>query len=574
MLVLRLEGAVRERFLQDGFRSFDYYHDICRPKITEVLKPESVNKLLEKSFRNNWRRPALSNYKGETLLYSDLARSIAKMHMAYQHYGVLPGDKVVIISRNQSHWAVCFLAAMTYGAVPVPLLHEFKPGNVHYLVNHSDAKILFVERAIWDGLNAEDMPGLTAVIQIDDYEVLHLKEGATEAARAHLERMYKKAYPRGIRPEDLDYHKDEPDELAILSYTSGTSGFSKGVMIPYRAVWSNVYFMHMNLPMIDNTSNVVVILPSAHMYGLMFEFFFEMMMGCHIHFLTKAPSPKVLAEAFSDIRPNVVYAVPLILEKVYKSLVRNLPQDADLCKTLTDFFGGDFEEVIIGGAALNPEVERALRKVKFPFTVGYGMTECAPIITYSRWFKSRIYSCGTVAPNIDIRVDSKAPHLIPGEVQVRGTNVFLGYYKNAEATAEVFTKDGWFRTGDVGILDNDGYLYLRGRTKCMILGANGQNIYPEEIEAALNNMPYVVHSLVIEDNGKLVGLIYPDYKQANLDGIPVKKLGELLSESLADVNRLFPNFSHVAHLELMPEDFDLTPKGSIKRYLYQRNRPS
>ena len=538
------------------------------------LKPESVNKLLEKSFRNNWRRPALSNYKGETLLYSDLARSIAKMHLAYQHYGILPGDKVVIISRNQAHWAVCFLAAMTYGAVPVPLLHEFKPGNVHYLVNHSDAKILIVERAIWDGLNAEDMPGLTAVIQIEDYEVLHLKEGATEAARAQLERMYKKAYPRGLRPEDLDYHKDEPDELAILSYTSGTSGFSKGVMIPYRAVWSNVYFMHTNLPMIDNTSNVVVILPSAHMYGMMFEFFFEMVMGCHIHFLTKAPSPKILAEAFSDIRPNVVYAVPLIVEKVYKSLVRTLPKDADLCKALKDFFGGDFEEVVIGGAALNPEVERALRKVKFPFTVGYGMTECAPIITYSRWFQSRMYSCGTTAPNIEIRVDSKAPHLIPGEVQVRGANVFLGYYKNPEATAEVFTKDGWFRTGDVGILDNDGYLYLRGRTKCMILGANGQNIYPEEIEAALNNMPYVVHSLVIEDNGRLVGLIYPDYKQANLDGIPVKKLGEQLSESLLEVNRLFPNYSHIAHVELMPEDFDLTPKGSIKRYLYQRNRPS
>ena len=538
------------------------------------MKPESVNKLIEKSFRTNWRRPALSNYKGETLLYSDLARSIAKMHLAYGHYGVHPGDKVVIISRNQAHWAVCFLAAMTYGAVPVPLLHEFKPGNIHYLVNHSDAKILFVERAIWDGLNAEDMPGLTAVIQIEDYEVLHLKEGATEAARAQLERMYKKAYPRGIRPEDLDYHKDEPDELAILSYTSGTSGFSKGVMIPYRAVWSNVYFMHTNLPMIDNTSNVVVILPSAHMYGMMFEFFFEMVMGCHIHFLTKAPSPKILAEAFSDIRPNVVYAVPLIVEKVYKNLVRSLPKDADLCKALKDFFGGDFEEVVIGGAALNPEVERALRKVKFPFTVGYGMTECAPIITYSRWFKSRMYSCGTTAPNIEIRVASKAPHLIPGEVQVHGANVFLGYYKNAEATAEVFTDDGWFRTGDVGILDNDGYLYLRGRTKCMILGANGQNIYPEEIEAALNNMPYVVHSLVIEDNGKLVGLIYPDYKQANLDGIPVKKLGLQLSESLLEVNRLFPNFSHIAHLELMPEDFELTPKGSIKRYLYQRNRPS
>ena len=537
------------------------------------MKPESVNKSLEKSFRNNWRRPALSNYKGETLLYSDLARSIAKMHLAYQHYGVLPGDKVVICSRNQAHWAVCFLAAMTYGAVPVPLLHEFKPGNISYLVNHSDAKILFVERVIWDGLNGEDMPGLTAVIQIEDYEVLHLKEGTTEAARAQLEKMYKKAYPRGIRPEDLDYYRDKPDELAILSYTSGTSGFSKGVMIPYRAVWSNVFFMHENLPMIDNTSNVVVILPSAHMYGMMFEFFFEMVMGCHIHFLTKAPSPKVLAEAFSDIRPNVIYAVPLIVEKVYKSMVRSLPSGSDLCKALKDFFGGDFEEVVIGGASLNPEVERALRKIKFPFTIGYGMTECAPIITYSRWFNGRMYSCGTVAPNIEIRVASKAPHLIPGEVQVRGANVFLGYYKNAEATAEVFTEDGWFRTGDVGILDNDGYLFLRGRTKCMILGANGQNIYPEEIEAALNNMPYVVHSLVIEDNGKLVGLVYPDYKQANLDGILVKHLAELLSESLQDVNKLFPNFSRISHLELMPEDFEMTPKGSIKRYLYQRNRP-
>ena len=543
-------------------------------QIPEDLKPESVNKLLEKSFRNNWRRPALSNYKGETLLYSDLARSIAKMHLAFANHGVVPGDKVVIISRNQAHWAVCFLGTLTYGAVPVPLLHEFKPGNVHYLVNHSDAKILFVERAIWDGLNAEDMPGLTAVIQIEDYQVLHMKEGEMEWARAQLERMYKKAYPRGIRPEDLHYYEDKPDELAILSYTSGTSGFSKGVMIPYRAVWSNVFFMHENLPMIDNTSNVVVILPSAHMYGMMFEFFFEMVMGCHIHFLTKAPSPKVLADAFSDIRPNVVYAVPLIVEKVYKSLVRSLPEDADLCKALTDFFGGDFEEVIIGGAALNPEVERALRKIKFPFTVGYGMTECAPIISYSRWFKSRMYSCGTTAPNMKIRIDSKAPHLIPGEVQVQGLNVFLGYYKNPEATAEAFTDDGWLRTGDVGILDNDGYLYLRGRTKCMILGANGQNIYPEEIEAALSNIPYVVHALVIDDNGKLVGLVYPDYKQANLDGIRVKDLEAVLQENLEEVNRLFPNYSHIAHLELMPEDFEMTPKGSIKRYLYQRNRPS
>ena len=538
------------------------------------MKPESVNKLLEKSFRTNWNRPALSNYRGETLLYSDLARHIAKMHLAFSRNGIVPGDKIAICSRNQAHWAVCFLATMTYGAVPVPLLHEFKAGNIHYLVNHSDAKILFVERAIWDGLNAEDMPGLTGIIQVEDYQILHYKSEMKDIFRPQLEKWYKKAYPKGIRPEDLDYYRDDPEEMAILSYTSGTSGFSKGVMIPYRSVWSNVYFMHENLPMIDNSSRVVSILPAAHMYGMMFEFLFEMVMGCHVYLLNKAPSPKVLAEAFAEIRPNVVYTVPLIVEKIYKTLLRTVGGGEELCRALVDFFGGNFEEVIIGGAPLNPEVERALRKVKFPFTVGYGMTECAPIITYSRWFKSRMYSCGTVAPNIEIRVDSKAPHLIPGEVQVRGANVFIGYYKNAEATAEVLTPDGWFRTGDVGILDNDGYLYLRGRTKCMILGANGQNIYPEEIEAALSNMPYVVHTLVVDDNGKLVGLIYPDYRQADLDGISAKALGERLAESLQDVNKLFPNFSRIAHLELMPEDFEMTPKGSIKRYLYQRNRPS
>lgn len=535
---------------------------------------ESVNKLLEKSFRNNWDRPALSNYKGETLFYRDLARQIAKMHLSYVHYGIEPGDKVVICSRNQSHWAVCFLAAMTYGAVPVPLLHEFKPGNIHYLVNHSDAKLLFVERPIWDGLNAEDMPGLTAVIQIEDYQVLSLRDEAKELFLPHLNRWYKEKYPGGIHPEDLDYHVDGPEDLAILSYTSGTSGFSKGVMIPYRAVWSNVYFMHENLPMIGNSSNVVSILPAAHMYGMMFEFFFEMVMGCHVHFITKVPSPKILSEVFAEVRPNVVYAVPLIVEKIVKSLRRSIPDGEELCKALVNFFGGRFEEIVIGGAPLNPEVERVLRKIKFPFTIGYGMTECAPIITYSRWFKGRMFSCGSVAPNIRIRIASKAPHLIPGEVQVQGANVFLGYYKNAESTAEAFTEDGWFRTGDVGILDNDGYLFLRGRTKCMILGASGQNIYPEEIEAALSNMPYVVHSLVIEDNKLLVGLIYPDYRQADLDGLSAKALGEILAKSLEEVNCLFPNYSRVAHLELMPEDFEMTPKGSIKRYLYQRNRPS
>ena len=537
------------------------------------MKFESVNKQLESSFRINWNRPALSNYQKETLTYGDLARSIAKMHLAFSHYDIHPGDKIVLCSRNQAHWAVCFLAAMTYGAVPVPLLHEFKAGNIHYLVNHSEAKLLFVEHTIWDGLNAEDMPGLIAIVRMEDYGLLYLRDGAKEPARPLLEKWFARKYPEGFEPKDIDYYRDSPDEMAILSYTSGTSGFSKGVMIPYRAVWSNVFFMRNELPMIDNTSNVVAILPSAHMYGMMFEFFFEMAVGCHVHFLTKVPSPKVIAETFSDIRPNVIYAVPLIVEKIYKAMSRQISDPGELRRELIAFFGGRFEEIVVGGASLNPEVERALRKIKFPFTIGYGMTECAPIISYSRWFRGRMFSCGTVAPNIEIRIDSPAPHLIPGEVQVRGANVFLGYYKNPEATAESFTADGWFRTGDVGILDRDGYLFLRGRTKCMILGASGQNIYPEEIEAALNNMPYVVHSLVIDDGGKLVGLVYPDYKQADLDHLHSKELGEKLFQGLVEVNRQFPNYSRIAHLELMPEDFEMTPKGSIKRYLYQRNRP-
>ena len=537
------------------------------------MKFESVNKQLESSFRLNWNRPALSNYKGEQLTYGDLARSIAKMHLAFAHYNIRPGDKIVLCSRNQAHWAVCFLAAMTYGAVPVPILHEFKAGNIHYLVNHSDAKLLFVEHTIWDGLNAEDMPGLLAIVQMEDYRLLHFRGGPKESARPLLEKWFARKYPDGFGPKDIHYYEDGPEEMAILSYTSGTSGFSKGVMIPYRAVWSNVYFMRNALPMIDNTSNVVAILPSAHMYGMMFEFFFETAVGCHVHFLTKVPSPKVIGEAFADIRPDVIYAVPLIVEKIYKTLSRQISDPKELREELISFFGGRFEEIIIGGASLNPEVEKALRKIKFPYTIGYGMTECAPIITYSRWFKSRLLSCGTAAPNMEIRIDSPAPHLIPGEVQVRGANVFLGYYKNPEATADVFTADGWFRTGDVGILDRDGYLFLRGRTKCMILGASGQNIYPEEIEAALNNMPYVVHSLVIDDGGKLVGLVYPDYKQADLDCLHSKELGERLFLDLEEVNRQFPNYARIAHLELMPEDFEMTPKGSIKRYLYQRNRP-
>lgn len=548
----------------------------------------SVNKLYEKSFRENWDRPALSNYQGATLHYRDVARRIAKMHIMYEECGLVKGDKVAICSRNQANWGVAFLSALTYGAVPVPILHEFKPGNVHHLVNHSEAKILFVDDVVWEGLSENEMPALQAVVQINTFHLLFAKTSKITEVRAHLNELFGKKYPMNFTPESLDYYEDSADELALINYTSGTSGFSKGVMIPYRALWSNIFFANKVLPMINETSNVVAMLPSAHMYGMMFELLFELTVGAHVHFLTRVPSPKIILQALSEVRPNIVIAVPLIIEKVYKSKLKPILEKngikflmhlpvldhmvmKKICNELIAAFGGRFEEVIIGGAAFNKEVESFFKKIAFPFTVGYGMTECAPIITYADWKVSRLYSCGQVAPNMEIRIDSEDPENVPGEVLVRGMNVFLGYFKNPEATEAAFTKDGWFRTGDMGVMDKDGFLYLRGRSKCMILGPSGQNIYPEEIESVLNNMPYVVDSLVVEDNGSLTALIYPDFHQGELDGLNSDSLKQHIEESLVQANHELPNYARIKKIEIMPEDFERTPKRSIKRYLYQRN---
>ena len=548
----------------------------------------SVNKLYEKSFRENWDRPALSNYQGVTLHYRDVARRIAKMHIMYEECGLVKGDKVAICSRNQANWGVAFLSALTYGAVPVPILHEFKPGNIHHLVNHSEAKILFVDDVVWEGLSENEMPVLQAVVQINTFHLLFAKTSKITEVRAHLNELFGKKYPMNFTPESLDYYEDSPDELALINYTSGTSGFSKGVMIPYRALWSNIFFANKVLPMINETSNVVAMLPSAHMYGMMFELLFELTVGAHVHFLTRVPSPKIIMQALSEVRPNIVIAVPLIIEKVYKSKLKPILEKngikflmhlpvldhmvmKKICNELISAFGGQFEEVIIGGAAFNKEVESFFKKIAFPFTVGYGMTECAPIITYADWKVSRLYSCGQVAPNMEIRIDSEDPENIPGEVLVKGMNVFLGYFKNPEATESAFTKDGWFRTGDMGVMDKDGYLYLKGRSKCMILGPSGQNIYPEEIESVLNNMPYVVDSLVVEDKGSLAALIYPDFHQGELDGLNSDSLKQHIEESLVQANHELPNYARIKKVEIMPEDFERTPKRSIKRYLYQRN---
>ena len=547
---------------------------------------QSVNKMLERSFRANWERAALSNYQGVTLKYSDVAKRIELLHICFRECGLQKGDKVALCSKNQANWGVCFLAALTYGAVPVPLLHEFKPENIHYLVNHCEAKVFFVDEANWETLSEAEMPGVLVFVRMSTLHYILARDEKLVQAREHLGEEFHRLHPEGLKPEDLDYYEDSADELALINYTSGTSGFSKGVMLPYRSLWCNIRLAGETAePQMTNESNMVALLPSAHMYGMMFEFLFEMTIGAHVHFLTRVPSPKIIMKAFQEIHPDVIIAVPLIIEKVYKSQIKPI---ADRNKTwlhipivdqivlgkiregLIQAFGGKFEEVILGGAAFNPEVEQFLRRVKFPFTVGYGMTECGPIITYAHWNRTKKGSCGYAIPGCQIRIDSPNPLKIPGEVQVKGDNVFLGYYNNRQATKQAFTNDDWFKTGDMGIMDTDGYLYLRGRSKCMILGPSGQNIYPEELEAVINNVNYVVESLVIEDNGGLTALIYPDYRQAQNDGLDDESVKQKIQDCLPDINKLIPAYAQIRKIEFLPEDFERTPKRSIKRYLYQR----
>lgn len=548
----------------------------------------SVNKIFEASFRKNWDRPAISNYHGETLHFKDVARRMEKLHIMFEECGLQKGDKVAICSRNQANWAVTFLAIMTYGAVPVPLLHEFKSANIHHLVNHSEAKILFVDDVIWEGLSESEMPDLHAIIQVNNFRILYAADENIVEAKAHLNELFGRKFPEAFVPESLNYYEDSADELAVINYTSGTSGFSKGVMIPYRAIFSNIEFAKKVLPQLNEKSRVVSMLPCAHMYGLMFEVLYELSVGCHVHFLSRLPSPKVIMQALAEVKPSVVIAVPLVIEKIYKSKVKPVLEKEGikfLMKVpglnqvvlnkvkaeLINAFGGEFYEVIIGGAAFNKEVEAFFKKMEFPFTVGYGMTECAPIITYDDWKVEKLYSCGKAAPNMEVRIESKDPVNIPGEIQVKGANVFLGYFKNEEATAEVFTEDGWFRTGDMGVLDTDGSLFIKGRTKCMILGPSGQNIYPEEVETVINSQPYVVESLVIEDNGGLTALIYPDFQQGAKDGMPQDEFVKYMEGTLSELNRELPNYAKLKKIEVMSEDFERTPKKSIKRYLYQRS---
>ena len=551
-------------------------------------RKKSLNVLLENSFKQNWDRPALSNYNQETLYYKDVARKIAELHIFFESCGIKPGDRVAVCAKNQVNWAVSYLAAMTYGAVVVPILHEFQPSNIAHLVTHCEARVLFIGDIIWPNMANLEMPGVEVIVTLTDFKVVRAIKPEAEAVLAGIEEQMKVRYPDGFDKEDLQYFVDQPEELALISYTSGTSGFSKGVMIPYRALLSNIQFACEAEPHMDCNSRMVSMLPTAHMYGMIFEFLFEMTIGAHVFFLTRLPSPKIILEAMSTVKPDTIISVPLVIEKIYKSkllpfiskgrikLMLNLPVLDKMVKnkireSLVQAFGGKFGEVIIGGAPFNREAEAFFKRINFPFTIGYGMTECAPIITYVHWDKTKLYSCGTAAPRMKIKIDSDDPKKIPGEVLVKGENVFLGYYKNEMATHDAFV-DGWFRTGDMGIIDGDGYLYLKGRCKSMILGPSGQNIYPEEIESILNNMPYVVESLVIEDDYKMVALIYPDFEQAQEDGLDREQLEEKLTEGMQLANLELDQYCKIHHVEIVDQEFEKTPKRSIKRYLYQRDK--
>ena len=542
--------------------------------------------LIENSIKEHWDLPAFSDYNGHTYHYKDVARRIAKFHIILEHAGVKKGDKVALVGRNSSNWAISFFGILSYGAVAIPILHEFKPDNIHHIVNHSEAKVVLAGLNNWENMNEQMMPDVRLFMLLDDFSILGSKDREIYTVRDRINEYFGKKYPRSFTPDDINYHKEEPDELAVLNYTSGTTSFSKGVMIPYRSLWSNTKFAADNLPFIHPGDNIVCMLPMAHMYGLAFEILNCVNKGCHIHFLTRIPSPKIIADAFARVKPTLILAVPLIIEKIIKNkvfpqlekplikLMLKLPyvdqkvRNAIVDK-LTESFGGRFGEVIIGGAAMNKDVEEFLHSIKFRYTIGYGMTECGPLIAYEPWDTFRQGSVGRIVDRMEARIDSSDPVNEVGEILVKGMNVMLGYYKNPEATQAVMTDDGWMHTGDLGTIDQDGFLYIRGRCKTMILGPSGQNIYPEEIEDKLNNMPCVAESLIISQGGKLVALIYPDWEQVDRAGIQHSGIEQLMQQNIDQLNAEMPAYCKVSHFKLYQEEFEKTPKRSIKRYLYQ-----
>ena len=547
---------------------------------------QSIIKYIEQAIRNNWEELALTDFNGVSFQYRTVARKIAKLHIAFDTVGIKKSDKIAICGRNSAQWTIAFLATITYGAVPVPILHDFKPDTIHHIINHSEAKILFTDNSIWENLNPDNITNIIGTIHIRDFGILFSRSEKLNYARLHLNELFGKRYPERFTLEDVKYDDVMPNDLAMINYTSGSTGLSKGVMLPYRALTSNIIYTIEHLTFLKQGDGMVCMLPLAHMYGLVVEMLHPFVKGCHIYFLTKLPSPKVIMEAFAAVHPKLIISVPLILEKIIKTKVFPLLEKplmkimlkvpilddrllAKIKEKLQETFGGQLHEFIIGGAALNKDVEAFLRKINFPFTVGYGMTECAPLISYSPWNESRQGSCGQIVDRMEAKIESPDPAHIAGELLVKGDNVMLGYYKSADATQSVFTSDGWLRTGDLCTIDNDGFLYIRGRSKNMILGPSGQNIYPEEIEQQLNNMPYVSESLIVEENNRLVALIYPDIENGSKQGLSFNELTQIMKENISALNKELPGYSQIENIKVLHEEFEKTPKRSIKRYLYQ-----
>jgi long-chain-fatty-acid-coA ligase len=552
-------------------------------------KIPSFNACVQKSIIDHWDLDALTDFKGQTLQYHDVARKIEKLHILFENSGVVKGDKIALAGRNSANWAVAFLATLTYGAVAVPVLHEFTADQMHNIVNHSEAKLLFVGDVVATTIDATKMPTLEGIIYIPDYSLVLSRTDKLTYAREHLNEMFGKKYPKYFRKEHVNYYIEEnPNELALINYTSGTTGFSKGVMIPYRALWSNLDFAIGVLGShVSPGAHIISILPMAHMYGMAFEFIFEFCCGCHIYYLNRIPSPAIIAQAFAEIKPKVIIAVPLVIEKIIRKrvfpkiqnnkmrLLLNMPVinkkiNQKIKEQVAAAFGGEFYEIIIGGAAFNREVEAFLTRIDLPFTVGYGATECAPIITYADYKDFVPTSCGKAVVHMEVKIDSHDPQNVPGEILARGMNVMLGYYKNEEATRETLDKDGWYHTGDLGLMDAEGNVFIKGRSKNMLLGSNGQNIYPEEIEDKLNSMTMVTESVVVQDGDKLVGLVFPDFDEAKNLGLNNDDLVNLMEQNRQQLNEILPAYSKLSSIEIHTEEFEKTPKKSIKRFKYQR----
>jgi len=543
--------------------------------------------LIEQSIRNHWDLPAMSDFQGKTLYFKDFAREIDMLHEYFNSAGIQRGDKIAICGKNSSHWAISFFAMLSYGAVAVSILHEFEKESVQYIVDHSDSKMFFVDEAIWREIDETKIPKAETVLSLDDFSLLKVTSKEFKIFVSNSFSFFDKKYEKGFFVNDIAFRTDKPEELAVINYTSGTTSSPKGVMIPYRSLWSNTRFANDSLDFIHSGDNMICMLPMAHTYGLAFEVLNAISMGFHIHFLGKTPSPKVLLDAFARIKPKLVLAVPLIIEKiVIKNVFPKLQQGAaktlikipllnavvyhKIRKSLIDVFGGNLVEVVIGGAALNADVEKFLRKIKFPYTVGYGMTECGPLISYSFWTEFKERSCGKVVDRMQVKIDSDDPQNVVGEILTKGTNLMLGYYKNEEATKAVFTEDGWLRTGDLGILDKDNVVFIRGRNKNMILGPSGQNIYPEEIEDKLNNSPYILESLAIEEKGKIIALIVPDTEVLKAENILPEQYVPVFDKEINAINAKLANYSKIASFRLQSEEFEKTPKRSIRRFKYQK----